>query len=98
MTITEGITTRSLDVPGARLHYGVRGGDFATPLFVVGSPMGTADFAPFACIESHHDPKTAEAPFAPEKGRSTNGSACSRCNLRATQRHQTQWRKPWLSI
>jgi pimeloyl-ACP methyl ester carboxylesterase len=46
MTITDGITTRSLDVPGARLHYEVRG---AGPLlFVVGSPMGTADFASFA--------------------------------------------------
>lgn len=46
MTITDGITTRSLDVLGARLHYEVRG---AGPLlFVVGSPMGTADFAPFA--------------------------------------------------
>ena len=46
MTITEGITTRSLDVPGARLHYEVRG---AGPvLFIIGSPMGTVDFAPFA--------------------------------------------------
>ncbi|WP_173010259.1 alpha/beta hydrolase [Mycolicibacterium sp. P9-64] len=46
MTITDGITTRSLDVPGARLHYEIRG---AGPLMlVVGSPMGTADFAPFA--------------------------------------------------
>jgi pimeloyl-ACP methyl ester carboxylesterase len=47
MTIAEGITTRSLDVPGARLHYEVRG--TTGPLvFVVGSPMGAADFAPFA--------------------------------------------------
>lgn len=46
MTITEGINTRSLDVPGARLHYEVRG---AGPLlFVIGSPMGSADFAGFA--------------------------------------------------
>jgi pimeloyl-ACP methyl ester carboxylesterase len=46
MTITDGITTGSLDVPGARLHYEVRG---AGPLvFVVGSPMGAADFASFA--------------------------------------------------
>jgi pimeloyl-ACP methyl ester carboxylesterase len=54
MTITDGITTRSLDVPGARLHYEVRGGvEFAARrggalLFVVGSPMGTTDFAGFA--------------------------------------------------
>jgi pimeloyl-ACP methyl ester carboxylesterase len=53
MTITDGITTRSLDVPGARLHYEVRG---AGPLLVVvGSPMGTADFAPFAdALASDH--------------------------------------------
>jgi pimeloyl-ACP methyl ester carboxylesterase len=54
MTITDGITTRSLDVPGARLHYEVRGGvEFAARrggplLLVVGSPMGTTDFAGFA--------------------------------------------------
>jgi pimeloyl-ACP methyl ester carboxylesterase len=47
MTITDGITTRSLDVPGARLHYEVRG-NTAPLLFVVGSPMGTTDFAGFA--------------------------------------------------
>jgi pimeloyl-ACP methyl ester carboxylesterase len=46
MTITDGITTRSLDVPGARLHYEVRGS--GPLLFVVGSPMGTTDFAGFA--------------------------------------------------
>jgi pimeloyl-ACP methyl ester carboxylesterase len=46
MTITDGITTRSLDVPGARLHYEVRGD--GPLLFVVGSPMGTTDFAGFA--------------------------------------------------
>jgi pimeloyl-ACP methyl ester carboxylesterase len=50
MTITDGITTRSIDVPGARLHYEVRGGaDSAGPLlFVIGSPMGAAEFAPLA--------------------------------------------------
>jgi pimeloyl-ACP methyl ester carboxylesterase len=46
MTITDGITTRSLGVPGARLHYEVRGD--GPLLFVVGSPMGTTDFAGFA--------------------------------------------------
>jgi pimeloyl-ACP methyl ester carboxylesterase len=49
MTITDGITTRSIDVPGARLHYEVRGGDSAEPrLFVIGSPMGAAEFGPLA--------------------------------------------------
>jgi pimeloyl-ACP methyl ester carboxylesterase len=49
MTIAEGITIHSLDVPGARLHYEVRGaGSSAPPLFVIGSPMGSADFAPLA--------------------------------------------------
>jgi pimeloyl-ACP methyl ester carboxylesterase len=47
MIITGDITTRSLDVPGARLHYEVRGSTGPLVL-VVGSPMGTADFAPFA--------------------------------------------------
>ncbi|GAA3724397.1 pimeloyl-ACP methyl ester carboxylesterase [Spinactinospora alkalitolerans] len=39
-------TTHTLDVPGARLHYEVRG---AGPLFLVmGSPMAAAAFAPLA--------------------------------------------------
>jgi pimeloyl-ACP methyl ester carboxylesterase len=46
MTITDGITTRSLDVPGARLHYEVRGS--GPLLFVIGSPMAAAEFAPLA--------------------------------------------------
>ena len=46
MTITDGLITRSLDVPGARLHYEVRGDG---PLvLVIGSPMAAADFAPLA--------------------------------------------------
>jgi pimeloyl-ACP methyl ester carboxylesterase len=46
MTLTDGLTSRSLDVPGARLHYEVRG---AGPLLlVIGSPMPAADFAPLA--------------------------------------------------
>jgi pimeloyl-ACP methyl ester carboxylesterase len=46
MTMTDGLTSRTLDVPGARLHYEVRG---AGPLLmVVGSPMPAADFAPLA--------------------------------------------------
>jgi pimeloyl-ACP methyl ester carboxylesterase len=40
------ITTRSLSVPGARLHYEIRG---AGPLLlVIGSPMASAEFAPLA--------------------------------------------------
>ncbi|MFW5415983.1 alpha/beta hydrolase [Nocardiopsis sp. CNT-189] len=39
-------TTRTLDVPGARLHYEVRGD--GPPLLLMGSPMGAADFAPLA--------------------------------------------------
>jgi pimeloyl-ACP methyl ester carboxylesterase len=46
MTITDGLITRSLDVPGARLHYEVRGS--GSPLLVIGSPMPAADFAPVA--------------------------------------------------
>jgi pimeloyl-ACP methyl ester carboxylesterase len=46
MTITDGITTRTLDVPGARLHYEVRGS--GPLLFVIGSPMAAAEFAPLA--------------------------------------------------
>ncbi|GAA1074864.1 alpha/beta fold hydrolase [Nocardiopsis composta] len=39
-------TIRTLDVPGARLHYEVRGD--GPPLLLMGSPMGAADFAPLA--------------------------------------------------
>ncbi|WP_198938154.1 alpha/beta fold hydrolase [Mycobacterium sp. IS-836] len=43
---TPSMTTHSLVVPGARLHYEVRG---AGPLLVIlGSPMPAADFAPLA--------------------------------------------------
>ncbi|WP_205866272.1 alpha/beta hydrolase [Mycobacterium sp. IS-1264] len=43
---THSMTTHSLVVPGARLHYEVRG---AGPLLVIlGSPMPAADFAPLA--------------------------------------------------
>jgi pimeloyl-ACP methyl ester carboxylesterase len=46
MTLPSTATVRSVTVPGARLHYEVRG---AGPLLlVIGSPMGTADFAPLA--------------------------------------------------
>ena len=46
MTTIDGMTSRSLDVPGARLHYEVRGDG---PLvLVIGSPMPAADFAPLA--------------------------------------------------
>jgi len=40
------ISTRSVSVPGARLHYEIRG---AGPLLlVIGSPMASAEFAPLA--------------------------------------------------
>jgi pimeloyl-ACP methyl ester carboxylesterase len=40
------ITTRTLTVPGARLHYEVRGS--GPLLLVIGSPMAAAEFAPLA--------------------------------------------------
>ncbi|MGJ6125926.1 alpha/beta hydrolase [Mycolicibacterium sp. Y3] len=43
---TEELVCRSLDVPGARLHYEVRG--TGPLLLVLGSPMGAADFLPLA--------------------------------------------------
>jgi pimeloyl-ACP methyl ester carboxylesterase len=46
MTMTEGLVTRFLDVPGARLRYEVRGE--GPLLLVIGSPMPAADFAPLA--------------------------------------------------
>ena len=54
MTIPSTATTRSLAVPGARLHYEIRSAaDVAArrgnpPLLVIGSPMASADFAPLA--------------------------------------------------
>ena len=46
MTLPSTPTVRSVTVPGARLHYEVRG---AGPLLlVIGSPMASADFAPLA--------------------------------------------------
>ncbi|MDT5018343.1 MAG: hypothetical protein QOD39_4503 [Mycobacterium sp.] len=54
MTLSTSPTTRSVIVAGAQLHYEVRGAaDFAArrggaPVLLVGSPMGTADFAPLA--------------------------------------------------
>ena len=46
MTITDGLVSRFLDVPGARLHYEVRGN--GPLLLVIGSPMTSAEFAPVA--------------------------------------------------
>ena len=54
MTLPSTATTRSLTVPGARLHYEIRSAaDFAARLgdpllLVIGSPMASADFAPLA--------------------------------------------------
>lgn len=54
MTTSERPSTRFLDVPGARLHYEIRGDDRgaarrgAPPLVVVGSPMAAAEFAAVA--------------------------------------------------
>lgn len=46
MTMTDGLISRTLDVPGARLHYEIRGS--GPLLLVIGSPMPAADFAPLA--------------------------------------------------
>jgi pimeloyl-ACP methyl ester carboxylesterase len=46
MTITDGLVSRTIDVPGARLHYEVRGD--GPLLLVIGSPMAAAEFAPLA--------------------------------------------------
>jgi pimeloyl-ACP methyl ester carboxylesterase len=46
MTSTDGLICRSLDVPGARLHYEVRG--TGPLLLVIGSPMPAAEFLPLA--------------------------------------------------
>ncbi len=46
MTTTDDLVSRSLDVPGARLHYELRGS--GPLLLVVGSPMTAAEFAPLA--------------------------------------------------
>jgi pimeloyl-ACP methyl ester carboxylesterase len=66
-TLTAETTTKTLDVPGATLTYDVRpgSGPEATPLFLIGSPMGAAGFATLA---SHfgdrtvitYDPRGAE--------------------------------------
>jgi pimeloyl-ACP methyl ester carboxylesterase len=47
MTLPSTPTVRSVTVPGARLHYEVRGSG-GPLLFIVGSPMASADFAPLA--------------------------------------------------
>lgn len=52
MTMSTTPTTRYVTVPGARLHYQVRG---AGPLLlVIGSPMASADFAPLADALAPH--------------------------------------------
>src|SRR6202048_4509431 len=53
MTLSSTATVRSVTVPGARLHYEVRGE--GTLLRVGGSPMGAAEFAPLAdALASDH--------------------------------------------
>jgi pimeloyl-ACP methyl ester carboxylesterase len=47
MTLPSTPTVRSVTVPGARLHYEVRGSR-GPLLLVIGSPMASADFAPLA--------------------------------------------------
>ncbi|HVQ48534.1 MAG TPA: alpha/beta hydrolase [Mycobacterium sp.] len=61
MTLPSTATVRSVTVPGACLHYEVRGpADFAARrggplLLVIGSPMGTTEFAPLAdALASDH--------------------------------------------
>ncbi len=51
MTTTDGLISRSIDVPGARLHYEVRGS--GPLLLVIGSPMAAAEFAPLAHAMAH---------------------------------------------
>ena len=53
------LTTHSLAVPGARLHYEVRG---AGPLLLIlGSPMPAADFAPLAqALAGYHTVVTTD--------------------------------------
>jgi len=47
--MTEATTTRTLDVPGAKLTYDVRGGSADAPaLFLIGSPMGASGFGSLA--------------------------------------------------
>jgi pimeloyl-ACP methyl ester carboxylesterase len=46
MTLSMSPTVRSVTVPGARLHYEIRGS--GPLLLVVGSPMASAEFAPLA--------------------------------------------------
>jgi pimeloyl-ACP methyl ester carboxylesterase len=47
------VTTRSVSVPGARLHYEIRGS--GPLLLVIGSPMAAAEFAPLAdALASDH--------------------------------------------
>jgi pimeloyl-ACP methyl ester carboxylesterase len=50
MAVTTEPTTRTLDVPGAKLTYDVRPNDSSTepPLFLIGSPMGAAGFGSLA--------------------------------------------------
>ena len=52
-------TVHTLDVPGARLHYEVRGS--GPLLVVVGSPMSAAHFAPLAdALAAHHTVVTTD--------------------------------------
>jgi pimeloyl-ACP methyl ester carboxylesterase len=46
MTLSTSPTVRSVTVPGARLHYEIRGS--GPLLLVIGSPMASAEFAPLA--------------------------------------------------
>lgn len=72
--MTRSISTHTVDVPGARLHYEVRGE--GPLLLVIGSPMASAEFAPLAdALGDHHtvvtyDPRgyaasTVDDPDAP---------------------------------
>jgi pimeloyl-ACP methyl ester carboxylesterase len=74
MTLPSTPTVRSVTVPGARLHYEVRGS--GPLLLVIGSPMASAEFAPLAgALASDHtvvtyDPRgyaasTIDVPDAP---------------------------------
>lgn len=76
MTITDDLVSHTLDVPGARLHYEVRGS--GPLLFVIGSPMAAAEFATIARAMAAdrtvvtYDPRGyADSPMADPDGPST---------------------------
>jgi pimeloyl-ACP methyl ester carboxylesterase len=72
------VTARTLDVPGARLYYEVRGQ--GTPVALVGAPMKASSFAPLA------DLLAAEHTVLTTDPRGINGSAVDKPDQDSTQR------------